>query len=59
MEETKDAVVDIYSKLPMSKKLDSFMALTPMIVSVKDDVNRNRFTMTQLKGEIKLLNYLG
>ena len=41
---------EIYGKMPHQKKLENFIGLIPLTVSVRDDVARNRFTITEYKG---------
>ena len=52
MEETKESVAEIYAKLPKNKKLEQFIGMVPMVVTVRDDVSRQRFTVTDQNGEL-------
>ena len=51
MDEPKETNAEIYSKLPVGKKLEKFAGLVPIVVSVRDDVEKNRFALTDYKGE--------
>ena len=51
MDDKKETMTEIYAKLPMQKKLESFIGLIPITVSVRDDVAKNRFAITEYKGK--------
>ena len=50
MEDKKESLTEIYAKLPSHKKLENFIGMVPMVVTVRDDVERKRFTVTDYKG---------
>ena len=52
MDEKKETMSEIYAKLPLHKKLDNFIGMIPITVSVRDDVSKNRFAITEYKGKL-------
>ena len=50
MEDKKESIAEIYAKLPTNRKLDNFTNMVPWVVTVRDDVSRQRFTVTDPKG---------
>lgn len=57
MEETKESVAEIYAKLPKHKKLEQFIGMVPMVVTVRDDVSRKRFTVTDQNGNMIITSF--
>ena len=51
MEREKETAADIYARLMPHKKVTNWANLVPMTVTVRDDVARNRFALTEFKGK--------
>ena len=50
MEDQKESIAEIYAKVPKHKKLEQFIGMVPMVVTVRDDVSRKRFTLMDHRG---------
>ena len=50
MDDKKESVAEIYAKISADKKLENFIGMTPMVVSVQDDVAKKRFHITEYRG---------
>ena len=52
MEREKESMADICARLQPHKKVTNWASIVPMTVTVRDDVSRGRFSLTQYEGTL-------